>query len=57
MLEMNDVALETSGLKYCRQCRKMRPSVEFINREANGYCIVCQTCRDRQLKRYYGKRS
>ena len=31
------------------------PLQDFINRTKNGYCIVCKTCRDRQLKRYYGR--
>ena len=33
------------------------PVEDFINRTKNGYCIVCKTCRDRQLKRYYGRNS
>lgn len=51
---MNNEPLDTTGFKYCRQCRKTVPAIEFINRDNTGYCIVCKTCRDRQLRRYYG---
>ena len=45
----------TGDVRYCRQCRKDMPLEDFINRAGNGYCIVCKTCRDKQLKRYYGR--
>ena len=49
------MSLGEHELRYCRQCRKNMPVEDFINRTKNGYCIVCKTCRDRQLRRYYGK--
>ena len=35
--------------------RDNMPSEDFLNRTKSGYCIVCKTCRDRQLRRYYGE--
>ena len=50
------MSLGEHELRYCRQCRKNMPVEDFINRTKNGYCIVCKTCRDRQLRRYYEKK-
>ena len=49
------MSAENGEVRYCRQCRKNMPLEDFVNRTKNGYCIVCKTCRDRQLKRYYGR--
>lgn len=52
---MDEDKLKNGSFKYCRQCRKNMPSEDFLNRTKSGYCIVCKTCRDRQLRRYYGE--
>ena len=41
-------------VKMCRQCHRTKTLVNFINKTNTGICIICKTCRENQMKRYYG---
>ena len=41
-------------VKMCRQCHRTKTLVNFINKTSTGICIICKTCRENQMKRYYG---
>lgn len=42
------------GLKECRQCHCTKPIRCFLRKNSTGLCIICDTCRETQMKRYYG---
>lgn len=42
------------GLKECRQCHCTKPIRCFLRKNSAGLCIICDSCRETQMKRYYG---
>lgn len=43
-----------SRSKVCRQCHRTKLLRAFISKNNEGICIICSTCRENQMRRYYG---
>lgn len=51
---INSTMLSSTNAKVCRQCHRTKPIRNFISKNNMGICIICSTCRENQMKRYYG---
>ena len=52
---MDAIARNSSQTKMCRQCHRTKTLIHFVNKSNTGICIICKTCRENQMRRYYGR--
>lgn len=51
---MDAIIKNNNQSKMCRQCHRTKSLVHFVNKNNTGICIICKSCRENQMKRYYG---
>ena len=54
-VDMDLLVGKSKQKKMCRQCHRTKPLNQFLNKNNTSICIICKTCRENQMKRYYCK--
>lgn len=46
--------VDKNSNKFCQQCRRYKPIVQFLSKNRMNICVLCNLCREKQKQRARG---